>query len=95
MNSKIETGKLYRAVDGRKPTLDIDIGVQSFRLVNLYLPNDIKQNNDFIKGLDLIMTTNRTIILGGDFNNIEKDMDQWGGNETRHISKQMTNLQFN
>lgn len=46
-------------------------------------------NNKFIQDLNRYMTTNRTITMGGDFNNIEYKLDQCGGDDNRRLSAQM------
>ena len=91
-NTKIDCGKFNRDLDGRVLTLDIDIGQYAFRIINVYFPHKRTENRTFPTELDKYMTTNRTIIMGGDFNNIENRLDQTGGDDNRRISKTMTDF---
>ena len=65
---------------GRLLVLDIQIHNATYRLINLYAPNNHAERKAFIRGLARNMVTKRSVILGGDFNFVENlTLDKRGG----------------
>ena len=72
--------KFHHDVEGRLIYVDIDKGL-NFRLLNIYAPNDPLSRKQFFKDLIYVFNTNRTILLGGDFNCVANtSLDKIGGN---------------
>ena len=70
--------------EGRLISLDIDIGENKWRLINVYVPNVPADRNTFLNNLSNYLVTTRDIILGGDFNFVEdRRLDRLGGVSNR------------
>lgn len=63
---KIE--QCFSVVQGRVLLVDFVWKGVKFRVTNVYAPSDPVGRKDLFLGLDTILCTNRTLILGGDFN---------------------------
>ena len=72
--------KFHHDVEGRLIYVDIDKGL-NFRLLNIYAPNDPISRKRFFNDLIYVFNTDRTILLGGDFNCVANtSLDKIGGN---------------
>ena len=58
--------------EGRIVSVDLDIDENRFRFVNIYAPNSHYDRKEFIELLENYIQTNRFVILGGDWNFVEK-----------------------
>jgi exonuclease III len=68
--------------DGRMLVVDIDLSGESYRLINVYAPNDHAVRREWLNSIDRWCAGNRKIILGGDFNFVENTkIDKIGGND--------------
>ena len=56
---------------GRLLYIDISINNNSFRMINVYCPNNPRERKDFISDLDQCLSVNKLIVLAGDFNCVE------------------------
>ena len=84
INPKIKCNVQKKICDknGRYIILDIAVADTRFVLVNIYAPNDVKQQVAFFKELQghLQEFSEETMIMGGDFNCTMSDKDKKGGN---------------
>ena len=81
--------------DGRICCIDIDMGANQYRLLNIYAPNDPGERKMFIENLEQYFVVGRECLLGGDFNFVEDlRIDKIGGNSRSGDigSKQMRSL---
>ena len=66
---------------GRCVTVDIKLGQQRLKFINVYCPNNETERKSFITALDRHLVTNMHFILAGDFNFVEAvEIDKVGGN---------------
>lgn len=76
-------------LDGRLIVLDLDIEGQSYRIINLYAPNDHKKRKEFFNELVKHLVCNRVIIMGGDFNCVtDTKLDKFGNGVSFTLGKQ-------
>ena len=70
-------------IDGRMQLLKLNINYKDILLLNLYAPNNAKDNISFLSRIEelIIDNDNETLIVGGDFNTvIDIDNDKKNGN---------------
>ena len=66
--------------DGRYLILDFSFKGQEFRVVNVYLPNSVRERRLVLQELHNGLNSNRVTVCGGDFNFVEDlRMDKLGG----------------
>jgi len=71
-------------LDGRLMFVDFIYNNSSYRLVNIYAPNNETERKTFFQELIPFLVCNRSIICAGDFNCIvQSKYDKIGGNENR------------
>ena len=74
-------------LEGRTDIVDIKMGENRFRLINIYAPNGYRERKEYIKNLDIYLTNHFDFILGGDWNFIENTiLDKLGGNANSGVS---------
>ena len=70
--------------DGRFIILDVTVNGNKIRLINVYAPNNPCGRVTFLKSIATYLVTNRSLILGGDFNCVcNLKLDKIGGNLDR------------
>ena len=78
--------------EGRHVLLDVTIQGSDFLLVNIYAPNDVKEQCRFFRNLNQLIENNynnveEKIVVGGDFNvTFDQDLDCSGGKPTKKNS---------
>ena len=55
----------FHDYEGRLIYLDLDVGDNKFRFINIYLPNNALERKAFLRSLDTHLITSRSIVLGG------------------------------
>ena len=63
--------KFHHDYEGRLCYIDISFHDFPMRIINVYCPNNGRERRDFIKSLDFILATSKSILLGGDYNFVE------------------------
>ena len=76
----IQLIKIYNDAEGRLVFVDFLFQGQAYRLINIYAPTDENSRKDFFTFLSIFTNCNKSIILAGDFNMIESNLDKKGGN---------------
>ena len=67
--------------EGRTSIVDIKMGENRFRLINVYAPNEKRERKEYIKNLEIYLINQYDYILGGDWNFVENViLDKLGGN---------------
>jgi exonuclease III len=61
--------------NGRYLILDLNINEVGYRLINVYAPNNAGERKQFITNLSNFLVSKNNIIMGGDFNFVEKSQD--------------------
>lgn len=80
LSKEIKSSKFFYDHEGRLVTVDIEINGQSFRLVNVYSPNCVRERKDFFDSIFPHLSCSNPVILGGDFNCVEStSLDKLGG----------------
>ena len=81
-NNDITVDRHYHDFDGRLLFVDVTLDDRCFRLINVYCPNDDKDRAEFLQNSIQYLSTNKTVIWGGDFNSIfNLSLDKVGGND--------------
>ena len=62
---------LYHDRAGRIVYIDITLDGHPLRLINIYGPNNPKERRIFINRFEQLLSVNKPILLGGDFNFVE------------------------
>ena len=76
--------RFYYDPAGRCLVLDVSIGKQVLRLINIYAPNVPAERRQFFNSLDHHLSGRHKVILAGDFNCVESSqLDKIGGNPDR------------
>jgi hypothetical protein len=80
--------RFRRDLDGRIIAVDLEVGQQKIRVVNVYAPNNVADQKEFFKNLDLWCVGAHTLVLGGDFNCVEDPQkDRFGFNTPNDPSR--------
>ena len=81
-NFEFTVDKFIKDFEGRLIFVDITIDDRSFRLINIYCPNDDKDRAEFFQNCIQYVNTSRVVIMGGDMNSIfNLRLDKVGGND--------------
>ena len=67
---------------GRILSLLVKVGCLKINLVNIYIPTNLTEWKTFYENLHQIFLPADYLILGGNFNCYERDLDKYGGNTT-------------
>ena len=74
--------------DNRIIGLELNISNYVCNIFNIYAPNGVQDQNDFIDNLCEIITSKKKVILGGDFNAVENsDKDRMSVSNTEYVLK--------
>ena len=74
--------------EDRYVALDLFFEKKIYNLVNIYCPNRINEQIEFIEKLDVLISKKKNIILGGDFNSVEDNsVDRIGSSSYKEVSK--------
>ena len=91
-NLNLNILKIFNDAEGRLVFIDFKIQDNVFRLINIYAPTNSPQRKEFFKFISVFTNCNKSLIMAGDFNMIESDLDKRGGNlENGYGGKQILN----
>lgn len=81
--SRMATG-FYHDWSGRLVKIDLELSNVTFRIINIYAPNDGADRVEFLSSLHPLCTTSRELILGGDFNYVDNILLDKEGGDSAH-----------
>jgi exonuclease III len=77
-HSNFEVLQFKHDTEGRVMSLLVGNGKQRINLISVYAPTGITERKQFIRDLNQYFYPGTPIVIGGDFNCIENDNDQFG-----------------
>ena len=67
-------------LEGRVMSILISCGKLKLNIISIYAPNLLRSRKEFYRNLHEYFFTGRELIIGGDFNCIDSNLDKYGGN---------------